>query len=219
MSPRRWHFAIDRGGTFTDVVAIGPDGRVHLLKLLSKHPSYRDPAEEAIKLLTGQDPPFQKEEIGLLRLGTTVATNALLERKGGSVLLVITEGFRDLLRIGYQQRRDLFSFCDSTSQVLWKDVCEVPERLGPRGEVVRPLDEELLRKRLRRFSPQEFDAVALLLVHSWRNPEVELKVEAILKEMGFRNIYPSHRVSPEIKAVPRGNATVVDAYLGPVINQ
>ncbi len=219
MSTDRWRFAIDRGGTFTDVVGIDPEGKLHCLKLLSSSPLYADPAAEAIRRLTGREPPFTVDTVGTIRLGTTVATNALLQRLGGRLLLCVTQGFRDLLEIGYQQREDLFGLCVTRRAPLYRAVCEVPERIGPDGTVERPIDRDALRARLSEFDPGHYDAVAVVLVHSWLNPEHELVVEELLNQMGFREVFLSHRVSPEIKVIPRGNATVVDAYLAPVIRR
>jgi len=216
---KKWHFAIDRGGTFTDVIGIDPEGGLHYLKLLSQSPHYKDPAIEAIRRIIKKDPPFDSDTIGIIRIGTTLATNALLERKGAKVLLLITEGFKNLLEIGYQQRQQLFSLCVKKTDPLFQAVCEVPERISSDGRIVRMLDESLLKRRLNLFNPKDFDAVAVVLLHSWKNPEHELKTEAILKEFGFSEVYLSHRVNNEIKVVSRGNATLIDAYLGPVLKE
>jgi 5-oxoprolinase (ATP-hydrolysing) len=217
----RWRFAADRGGTFTDVIGLDPEGRVHTIKVLSHSDEYMDPAVEGIRRILGIESgkPLPEKEIECIRLGTTVATNALLERKGGKVLLLVTKGFGDLFEIGYQSREELFSLCIKKPEVLYKRVIEVEERIGPSGEVVQGLDKALLVKKLRTITPDEYDAVAVVLMHAWRNPTHELYCEEILKNVGFKNIYLSHRTSRQIKIVPRGQATLVDAYLSPVLKR
>jgi 5-oxoprolinase (ATP-hydrolysing) len=217
----RWRFAADRGGTFTDIIGLDPEGHIHTIKILSQSDEYVDPAVEGIRRILGlkDSSPLSEEEIECIRLGTTVATNALLERKGGRVLLLVTKGFRDLFEIGYQSRDDLFSLCIKKPQVLYERVIEVEERIGPSGEVVQELNRELLEKKVRTIAPDEYDAVAVVLMHAWRNPAHELYCEEILKNRSFKNIYLSHRTSRQIKIVPRGQATLVDAYLSPVLKR
>ena len=216
---KRWRFAIDRGGTFTDVIGVDPEGRFHTLKLLSSSPLYSDPAVEGIRriLNTGKDTTLSSDLIESVRLGTTVATNALLERKGGRTLLVTTKGFRDLLEIGYQSRDDIFALCIRKPETLYSDVIEVEERIDHSGKVVVPLNEGELLERLGNLKADEYDSVAVVLLHSWINPLHEEKTGEILKQAGFRGILLSSSVAREIKVVTRGNATVVDAYLLPVI--
>ncbi len=215
---KKWRFAVDRGGTFTDVVGLDPDGRYHSLKLLSSSPQYRDASIEGIKRVLGYEgSPLPSDRIDGIRFGTTVATNALLERKGGTVLLVTTEGFADLLEIGYQDRPDIFSLCIEKKTRLYSRVLEVKERIASDGTVLTPLDTSLFEEQLRRYRNDDIDSVAVVLMHSWINPSHELLCEEALRKSGFEKIYLSHRSMNTIKVVTRGQSTVVDAYLGPVL--
>lgn len=218
-APAKWKFAVDRGGTFTDITGLDPAGTFHVLKLLSSSPEYDDSSIEGIRQVMGlQDSqPLPAEEIESIRFGSTVATNALLERKGGRVLLLVTEGFSDLFEIGYQNRPDIFSLCIKKPAPLYSEVIEVSERIDAGGTVVRQVETGKLREDIRRLKAVGIETAAVILMHSWRNPEHELACETILKEEGLSSIFLSHKTSNLIKIVSRGQATIMDAYLGPVI--
>ncbi|GAA4338281.1 hydantoinase B/oxoprolinase family protein [Pigmentiphaga soli] len=221
-APGRWEFWIDRGGTFTDVIGRRPDGTLVTAKLLSENPGhYEDAAVEAIRRLLGLRPgePVPSERIAVVRMGTTVATNALLERKGERVLLAVTRGFRDALRIAYQNRPRLFDREIVLPEQLASRVVEIDERLGADGGVVAPLDEAQARAALAEGRAQGYAAVAIALMHGYRNPAHEERVAAIARELGYAQISVSHRVSPLIRFVARGDTTVVDAYLSPVLRR
>jgi 5-oxoprolinase (ATP-hydrolysing) len=217
-----WEFWIDRGGTFTDIVARRPDGALVTHKLLSENPErYPDAAVAGIRDLLGLGPadPIPEGAIRAVKMGTTVATNALLERKGERVLLLITEGFRDLLRIGYQTRPRLFDLDIRRPDLLYETVAEVPERLDADGAAIRPLDESALRAALTAAHAQGIRAVAIAFLHAWLNPAHEARAAAIAAELGFTQISASHQVSRLIKLVGRGDTTVVDAYLSPILRR
>jgi 5-oxoprolinase (ATP-hydrolysing) len=217
-----WQFWIDRGGTFTDIVARRPDGEILCHKVLSENPErYRDAAVQGIRDLLGlkTGEPIPPGIIDTVRMGTTVATNALLERKGDPTLLLITSGFADLLRIGYQTRPRLFDLHIRLPEVLYTRVGEVDERMGARGEVVRPLDEATARSALEEAYAAGIRAVAIAFMHSYRYPEHEQRVVEIAREIGFTQISPSHLASPLIKLVSRGDTAVADAYLSPVLRR
>ncbi|MBB2684598.1 hydantoinase B/oxoprolinase family protein (plasmid) [Rhizobium sophoriradicis] len=218
----QWDFWIDRGGTFTDIVARRPDGSLIAHKLLSENPeAYRDPAVHGIRELLGlkADDPVPSKLIGAVKMGTTVATNALLERKGDPTLLVTTKGFRDALEIGYQARADIFAKKIVKPELLYADVIEADERVLADGTVERPLDEENLRQALEAAYSQGLRAVAIVFMHAYRYPEHEQRAAAIARAIGFTQISPSHVVSPLIKLVGRGDTAVVDAYLSPVLRR
>jgi 5-oxoprolinase (ATP-hydrolysing) len=211
-----WTFAIDRGGTFTDVVARAADGRVRIEKLLSENPGrYEDAALEAIRRILAE----QGGEVAEVRMGTTVATNALLEREGEPLALAITRGFGDALRIGYQARPDIFARHIVLPSMLYEQVIEIDERVGVNGEVLVPLDEMQARTALRSVRDQGVDAVAIVLVHGWRHANHEERLAAIARELGFNQVSVSHEVAPLIKLIGRGDTTVVDAYLSPVLRR
>ena len=210
---RGWEFWIDRGGTFTDVIARTPQGRLIARKLLSHRPElYHDAAAHAIRDLV---PGF--DLVDTVKMGTTVATNALLERKGAPVLLVITRGFADALEIGYQARRDIFARRIVKPSVLYTDVVEINERIRADGTVERPLDAEAARRALQMSFDRGLRATAIVLMHGYRYPAHEQYLAAIAGEIGFTQISVSHVVSPLVKLVGRGDTTVVDAYLTPVL--
>jgi 5-oxoprolinase (ATP-hydrolysing) len=218
----RWQFWIDRGGTFTDVVAVRPDGRIATLKLLSENPArYEDAALAAIRELMGVAPgaPIPAERIASVRMGTTVATNALLERKGEPTLLVVTRGFADQLRIGYQNRPRIFDRHIVLPEPLYAHVCEAHERIGARGELIEPLDEERARRDLAQARARGLRAVAIVLMHGYRYPEHERRLAALAREAGFAQVSASHEASPLMKFVSRGDTTVVDAYLSPILRR
>ncbi len=214
----RWDFWIDRGGTFTDVVGRDPEGALHPLKLLSENPGvYEDAAIEGIRrLLGGQIEPAR---IGTVKMGTTVATNALLERKGDRVLLLTTRGFRDALRIAYQARPDIFAKEIILPEQLYERVVEVDERLRADGAVERELNLGPLQKDLEQAKADGINAVAIALMHSWKNPAHEAALAELVRGMGFGQVSVSHEVSPLIKLVGRGDTTVVDAYLSPILRR
>jgi 5-oxoprolinase (ATP-hydrolysing) len=217
-----WEFWIDRGGTFTDVVGCAPDGRLHTTKLLSESPEqYTDPAIEGIRRLLGVAPgePLPAERIASVKMGTTVATNALLERKGEPTVLFITRGFRDQLRIGYQNRPKLFERQIRLPEPLYRQVVEVDERLAADGSVVVPLDAERLRADLEAAHAEGFRAAAIVFLHAFAYPEHEARAAELARQAGFSQISVSHRVSPLMKLVSRGDTTVVDAYLSPILRR
>jgi 5-oxoprolinase (ATP-hydrolysing) len=222
MTNGRWQFWIDRGGTFTDIVAQAPDGTLHTHKLLSENPErYPDAALQGIRDLlgvkTGETIPT--ERIDTVRMGTTVATNALLEHKGEPVLLVTTRGFRDALRIGYQQRPNLFALDIELPQMLYSDVLEVDERIAADGDILQAPDVEQIRSALQAAYAKGLRSVAILFMHAYRYPQHETLVAALACEVGFTQVSASHAVSPLIKFVGRGDTTVVDAYLSPVLRR
>ncbi|MBT8411007.1 MAG: 5-oxoprolinase, partial [Octadecabacter sp.] len=217
-----WQFWVDRGGTFTDIVAKAPDGALHTHKLLSENPeSYKDAAVQGIRHLLGLGPndPIPAGRISAVKMGTTVATNALLERKGERTVLVITKGLRDLLRIGYQNRPRLFDLKIVLPELLYSDVIEVDERLDAEGRVITPLEAEAARAALQKAHAAGYRSVAIALMHSYRFPDHELALGRIAQEEGFAQISLSHEASPLIKLVARGDTAVVDAYLSPILRR
>ncbi|SFE74834.1 hydantoinase B/oxoprolinase family protein [Roseivivax sediminis] len=217
----RWDFWIDRGGTFTDVIGRAPSGELSALKLLSENPgAYDDAAIEGIRrfldVAPGAIPP---ERIGTVRMGTTVATNALLERKGDRTLLLITRGFRDALRIGYQDRPDIFAKEIVLPEMLYDRVVEVDERVRADGAIERKLDIDAAKAALEEAKADGIDAVAIALMHAWMAPEHEAELAKAARDAGFGQVSVSHEVSPLIKLVGRGDTTVVDAYLTPILSR
>jgi 5-oxoprolinase (ATP-hydrolysing) len=221
MSRDAWRFYIDRGGTFTDVVAEGPDGVLQSFKLLSQDPRYDDAALEAIRrcLNIGSDAAIPASSVAELRMGTTVATNALLERKGERLVLVTTRGFKDQLRIGYQNRPKLFALKIELPDMLYASVIEANERVSASGEVLRPLDEEELRRDLEQARAQGFEACAIVFLHGYRYPAHEARAAELAREAGFTQVSASHETVPLMKYVGRGDTTVADAYLSPVLSR
>src|SRR6056297_699389 len=222
MSDGAWQFWVDRGGTFTDVVGLRPDGALVTEKLLSENPGrYRDAAVEGVRRLLGLAPgaPIPPGRVSAVKMGTTVATNALLERKGDRTLLLITEGFGDLLRIGYQTRPQLFALHIELPALLHERVAEIPERLDRDGTVLTPIDEDATRKALAAAKADGVDSVAIAFLHGYRNPDHEARAAALAAEAGFSQISVSHQVSPLMKLVGRGDTTVVDAYLSPILRR
>jgi len=220
--PARWQFWIDRGGTFTDVVARRPDGAVLTHKLLSENPErYRDAALAAIRHFLEVKPgeAIPVERIEAVKMGTTVATNALLERKGEPTVLLITRGFRDQLRIAYQNRPRIFDRHIRLPELLYRKVVEVDERMGAHGEVVAPLDEALARHDLAAAFAEGLRSVAIVFMHGYRFPAHEARVAELAREAGFTQVSASHVVSPLMKIVSRGDTTVVDAYLSPILRR
>ncbi|QQS55575.1 MAG: hydantoinase B/oxoprolinase family protein [Candidatus Competibacteraceae bacterium] len=218
----RWQFWIDRGGTFTDVVARRPDGRLVAHKLLSDNPEhYPDAALRGIRDLLGVPPdqPIPAERIAAVKMGTTVATNALLERKGDRTLLLITRGFRDALRIAYQNRPKLFARQIVLPELLYERVAEVRERVSAQGEVLAPFDPDSARRPLEDAWRAGIRAVAIVFLHGYRFPEHERLAAALARRIGFTQISVSHEVSPLMKLVGRGDTTVADAYLSPILRR
>ncbi|WP_428610486.1 hydantoinase B/oxoprolinase family protein [Sedimenticola sp.] len=218
----KWQFWIDRGGTFTDVVAQRPDGSLVTHKLLSENPAqYRDAAIQGIRDLLGvaKDEPLPAEQIDAVKMGTTVATNALLERQGEPTLLLVTKGFGDALRIGYQTRPELFTLDIELPEMLYSQVLEVDERVGAQGELICPLDEAAVRDGLQTAFDNGLRTLAVLFMHSYRYPAHEQRVAEIAREIGFSQISISSEVSPLMKLVSRGDTTVVDAYLSPILRR
>ncbi len=217
-----WQFWIDRGGTFTDVVARRPDGGLVTHKLLSENPRhYSDAAVAGIRRMLDLPPgeAVPSSLVDNVKMGTTVATNALLERQGEPTLLVVTQGFADALRIGYQARPDLFALDIVLPEMLYTAVVEVDERMGARGEEVRPLDEDRALADLRRAHDSGLRSVAIVLTHGYRHTDHEERLAELAAEVGFTQVSASHRVSPLMKLVSRGDTTVVDAYLSPVLRR
>lgn len=212
-----WEFWIDRGGTFTDVVARAPDGRLLVEKLLSENPEqYHDAAAEAVRRILAAE---GGGAIAAVKMGTTVATNALLERKGERTLLAVTAGHADALRIGYQARPRLFDRHIVLPDALYERVIEIDERVGADGDVVRPLDLASARRRLQAAHDEGFRAVAVVFLHGYRFTAHEAAVAALAREIGFTQISASHEVSPLIRYVGRGDTTVADAYLSPILRR
>ncbi|WP_326648518.1 hydantoinase B/oxoprolinase family protein [Streptomyces sp. NBC_01750] len=217
-----WEFWIDRGGTFTDIVGRRPDGRLVTRKLLSHNPErYRDAAVAGIRLLlgVGPDEPVPADRVACVKMGTTVATNALLERRGEPTVLVITEGFRDALRIAYQNRPRLFERRILLPEAVYERVIEVPERVDAHGEIVRPLEMATVTEQLKAARSEGFHSVAVVLMHGYRHPGHETRIAEEARTLGFTQVSCSHEVSPLIKLVPRGDTTVVDAYLSPILRR
>ncbi len=221
-SSAKWQFWVDRGGTFTDVVGKRPDGQLVTHKLLSENPGrYRDAAVAGIRHLLGLAPgePVTPEWVECVKMGTTVATNALLERKGAPTLLVTTAGFKDALRIAYQNRPKIFERQIVLPELLYASVVEASERVGAHGEVVVPLDEPHLRQALAREFANGLRSVAIVFMHGYRFTTHERAAKRLALEAGFTQVSTSHEVSPLMKFVSRGDTTVVDAYLSPILKQ
>ena len=223
---QRWQFWIDRGGTFTDIVGRKPDGEGGFTlvthKLLSENPEqYRDAAVAGIRHLLGLQigERITPQQVECVKMGTTVATNALLERKGEPTLLVTTRGFRDALRIAYQNRPRLCDRHIVLPELLYSAVIEAHERMGAHGEVVDELDETSLRDALTAQYTQGLRSVAIVFMHGYRYTEHEQAAKRIAQEVGFSQISTSHEVRPLMKFVSRGDTTVVDAYLSPILTR
>jgi 5-oxoprolinase (ATP-hydrolysing) len=223
MNPNpRWQIWIDRGGTFTDVVGRAPDGALRTLKLLSDNPEqYPDAAVEGIRRLlelrAGE--AIGPEQVECVKMGTTVATNALLERKGERTLLITTRGFRDALRIAYQARPRLFDRRIVLPELLYERVIEADERVGAQGELVLPLDLAALRRELQAAWATGLRGCAIVFMHGWRYTAHEQAAAALARQIGFTQVSASHEVSPLMKLVSRGDTTVVDAYLSPILRR
>ncbi len=217
-----WQFWIDRGGTFTDIVARDPAGRLSTHKLLSENPErYDDAAINGIKTILGlaAAEPIPPGLIEAVKMGTTVATNALLERKGDRVVLIVNTGFADALRIGNQARPRLFDLAITLPTMLYERVAEVRGRTGVDGHEIEPLDEEAARDILAKAKADGIDACAILLMHAWKYPQQEQRLAELARQAGFSQVSASHAVSPLLRLVPRGDTTVVDAYLSPILRR
>jgi 5-oxoprolinase (ATP-hydrolysing) len=222
MAAGGWQFWVDRGGTFTDIVARHPDGRLSTAKLLSENPErYRDAAVAGIRRILGLPPgaPLPEGLVEAVKMGTTVATNALLERKGERVLLLVNRGFRDLLRIGNQARPRLFDLDVRLPALLHEEVAEIAGRVAVDGTEIEPLDEAGARAALRGAHARGIRAVAVALIHAWAHPAHERRLGEIAAEEGFAQISLSHAASPLPRLVPRGDTAVVDAYLSPILRR
>ncbi|MGR9044017.1 MAG: hydantoinase B/oxoprolinase family protein [Gammaproteobacteria bacterium] len=217
----QWEFWIDRGGTFTDIVARSPEGRLITRKLLSENPErYQDAALQGMREILGlSGHQTLGHAIGVVKMGTTVGTNALLERKGEPVALLITRGFKDCLRIGYQNRPDIFALDIRLPEQLYQTTVEIDERVDARGQVLQPLDEARAEAQLQALYDQGLRSIAIVLMHAWRFPEHERLLQKLAQRIGFSQISVSHRVSPLMKIVGRGDTTVVDAYLSPLLRR
>ncbi len=217
-----WQFWIDRGGTFTDIVARRPDGSLVTHKLLSENPvQYADAAVAGIRHLLGvaAGASIPVEQIEAVKMGTTVATNALLERKGERTALAITRGFGDALRIAYQNRPRIFDRHIVLPELLYSRVVEIDERIGAHGEIIKTPDDDDVRASLADLYADGYSALAIVLMHGYRYPEHEQRIAAIARETGFTQVSVSHEVSPLMKLIGRGDTTVVDAYLSPILRR
>lgn len=217
-----WQFWIDRGGTFTDVVAVSPQGGLSTAKVLSENPErYRDAATAGIRLALGlpMDAPIPAGLVHEVKMGTTVATNALLERKGSRTLLIVDRGYGDLLRIGHQTRPRLFDLNVQLPQPLYGEVLEVGGRMSVDGTVLTPLDEDTVLAELLHRREAGLEACAIALIHAWKHPRIEQRVMELARAAGFEQISASHQVSPLVGLVARAGTTVVDAYLSPVLRR
>ncbi|MGB3536236.1 MAG: hydantoinase B/oxoprolinase family protein [Microcoleaceae cyanobacterium] len=216
----QFQFWVDRGGTFTDIVACKPDGTLVTHKLLSENPDrYSDAVIQGIRDILGitADQPIPSEQISEVKMGTTVATNALLERKGDRTVLIITKGFQDALRIGYQNRPDIFACQIILPELLYEQVIEVDERYDAAGNELKAIEVEPIKTALQSVYSQGIKSCAIVLMHSYRYPNHEQQIAKIAEEIGFTQISVSHQVSPLMKLISRGDTTVVDAYLSPIL--
>ena len=222
MTASSWQFWIDRGGTFTDIVAQTPTGTIVVHKLLSENPEqYEDASIQGIRdvMGIGKDRPIPTADIEAIKMGTTVATNALLERKGDRTVLAITKGFKDALRIGYQNRPDIFALEIILPEMLYEQVVEIVERYDAQGNELIPVDKTQAQLDLQAAYDSGIRSCAIVLMHSYRYPQHELEVGSIARQIGFTQISISHQVSPLIKFISRGDTTVVDAYLSPILRR
>ena len=219
----KWQFWIDRGGTFTDLIAVAPDGSLKTRKLLSENPhQYQDAAITGIRQLAGyspEDAPLDASAIACIKMGTTVATNALLERRGAATALLITRGFRDALLIGYQNRPKIFSLDIKPPDMLYSTVLEIDERINANGQVLRSPDKHEVCTAMQQLFDGGIRSLAIVLMHAYRYPQHERQLAEWASEIGFSQVSTSHTVSPLMKLVSRGDTTVADAYLSPVLRQ
>ena len=218
----KWQFWIDRGGTFTDIIGRNPEGKISTHKLLSENPQqYSDAAIQGIRdilsLKSYDQIPLDK--IDLIKMGTTVATNALLERNGERTLLAITKGFGDILRIGYQQRPNLFALDIKLPDMLYSEIEEIDERVDIHGNIIKKLDKSGTEVKLKKAFDNGYRSIAIVLLHGYRYKKHENQINLIAKKIGFEQISVSHKVIPLMKIVPRGDTTVIDAYLSPILRR
>ncbi|MFP4124363.1 MAG: hydantoinase B/oxoprolinase family protein [Coleofasciculus sp.] len=221
-SNQGWQFWIDRGGTFTDIVARRPDGQLVIHKLLSENPDrYTDAPVQGIREVMGlpANAAIPTEQIDAVKMGTTVATNALLERKGDRTVLIITKGFRDALRIGYQNRPDIFAREIILPEMLYERVIEVEERYSAHGEELIPVQIDATRQELQAAYDSGIRSCAIVLMHGYRYKSHEQELANLASAIGFTQISVSHNVTPLMKIVSRGDTTVVDAYLSPILRR
>lgn len=219
---QKWQFWIDRGGTFTDIVAKAPDGNLSTRKFLSENPeAYKDAALFGMRqfLKLGSNDAIPHELVETIKMGTTVATNALLEKKGDATVLAITKGFRDIIEIGHQARPKTFALDIKKNNLLYGDVIEIDERLFESGKVERPLDLDTARHAFNQAYENGYRSIAIVLMHAFKHSKHEKLLVAIAKEIGFEQISASHEVSPLTKIIPRGETTIVDAYLTPILRR
>jgi 5-oxoprolinase (ATP-hydrolysing) len=222
MTDAGWQFWVDRGGTFTDIVARHPDGTLSTHKLLSENPSrYRDAAVAGIRQILGLAPgaPIPPGTIDAVKMGTTVATNALLERKGERTLLLVNRGFADALRIGHQGRPSLFDLEITLPTLLYERVVEVGGRVDVDGTEVEPVDEAEVRTALEAAKADGISTCAIALIHAWKHPQHERRLAELARGAGFAQVSASHEVSPLLRLIPRADTTVVDAYLSPILKR
>ncbi|NIW24173.1 MAG: 5-oxoprolinase, partial [Gammaproteobacteria bacterium] len=218
-STNAWQFWVDRGGTFTDIVALRPDGSLTTAKLLSENPErYGDAAVHGILALL-DEAPANARQVAAVKMGTTVATNALLERDGARTVLIITEGLGDSLRIGYQNRPDIFALDIRLPAMLYSLVVEADERVSASGNIVKPLNAQRLEKDLEHARAAGCTSAAIVLMHGYRYPAHEQRAAEIARRIGFEQVSVSHMTSPLMKIVSRGDTTLVDAYLSPVLRR
>ena len=209
MNKKLWQFWIDRGGTFTDIVALSPKGKLFTHKILSDNSVI-----EGIREILPAG-----EKIGAVKMGTTVATNALLERKGERTALLITKGFGDALRIAYQNRPDIFALNIVLPELLYEQVIEVDERYSAKSEELKAVSLIDVRNQLQNIQDQGIDSIAIVFMHAYCYPKHEQQVATLARELGFSQVSVSHEVSPLIKLISRGDTTVVDAYLSPILRR
>ncbi|HEY9705432.1 MAG TPA: hydantoinase/oxoprolinase family protein, partial [Allocoleopsis sp.] len=214
-----YKFFADRGGTFTDIVAITPANQIIIHKLLSENPEhYQDAVIQGIRNMLNLDKnaPIPSDKIEVVKIGTTIATNALLERKGDRTILLITKGFKDALRIGYQNRPNIFALQIILPEMLYERVIEIEERYKANGEELKPVNLDFIPQ-LQQAYNDGIRSCAIVFMHSYLYPQHELQVAEIAQKIGFTQISISHQVSNLIKFVSRGDTTVVDAYLSPIL--
>src|SRR6195952_3679748 len=217
-----WQFWIDRGGTFTDIVARDPEGKLSTHKLLSENPErYKDAAIAGIRSILGlmPDAAIPPNLIESVKMGTTVATNALLERKGDRTLLLVNKGFADALRIGNQARPRLFDLAITLPTMLYERVAEIGGRVGMDGQEIEALDADRAREVCAKARADGINACAIVLMHAWKYPDHERRLATLAREAGFTQVSASHAVSPLLRLIPRGDTTVVDAYLSPILRR
>ena len=216
----KWQFWVDRGGTFTDIIAKKPNGELDSLKLLSENSkSYSDPIEKGIEIIFNKNKEIKPkiEDIKIIKIGTTIGTNALLEKKGSNTALITTKGFRDILKIGFQNRPNLFDINIKLPEQLYKEVIEIEERVLSDGLIIKNLDINKTKNQLQKLYKKGIKSLAILFMHGYKYPKHEIKVAEIAAKIGFKQISCSHIISPTIKFINRGDTSVLDAYLSPII--